>query len=147
MNNNQKEIIRQIIWLRQAQLIVNEFYKRGDFMLPIHLAMGHESIAVAVDNSLKKQDSLFLTHRNIHYNLARLKKLKPELDEYFLKELYSNYKNSIFIFKPRNYIYITILVSLLLLIIIFYKIAKKISYICIAILTILIILIIIDNIK
>ena len=48
--------------------------------------MGHESIAVAVDNSLKKQDSLFLTHRNIHYNLARLKKLKPELDEYYLKE-------------------------------------------------------------
>jgi len=86
MNNNQKEIIRQIIWLRQAQLIVNEFYKRGDFMLPIHLAMGHESIAVAVDNSLKKQDSLFLTHRNIHYNLARLKKLKPELDEYYLKD-------------------------------------------------------------
>jgi len=55
-------------------------------MLPIHLAMGHESIAVAVDNSLKKQDSLFLTHRNIHYNLARLKKLKPELDEYYLKD-------------------------------------------------------------
>ena len=86
MNDSQKEVIRQILWLRQAQLIVNEFYKRGDFSLPIHLAMGHESIAVAVDNSLKQQDSLFLTHRNIHYNLARLKKLKPELDEYFLRK-------------------------------------------------------------
>ena len=59
MNDSQKEIIRQIIWLRQAQLIVNEFYKRGDFSLPIHLAMGHESIAVAVDNSLKKQENFF----------------------------------------------------------------------------------------
>ena len=35
MNNNQKEIIRQIIWLRQAQLIVNEFYKRGDLVIYI----------------------------------------------------------------------------------------------------------------
>ncbi|MDC1023393.1 thiamine pyrophosphate-dependent enzyme, partial [Alphaproteobacteria bacterium] len=31
-------------------------------------------------------DSLFLTHRNIHYNLARLGSLKEELNEYHLKK-------------------------------------------------------------
>ena len=59
-------ILREIIWLRLSQIYINELYKKGDFKIPIHLALGHESIAVAVDNSMEVNDSLFLTHRNIH---------------------------------------------------------------------------------
>ena len=79
-------IIEQIIRLRFSQLIVNEHYKKGEFKIPIHLALGHESLAVAVDSSMEKKDSLFSTHRNIHFNLCRIDTLKEELDEYFLKE-------------------------------------------------------------
>jgi pyruvate dehydrogenase E1 component alpha subunit len=35
---------------------------------------------------MKNEDLLVLSHRNIHYNLARTKLLKPELDEYFLRK-------------------------------------------------------------
>ena len=89
MPNNEKKnlkIIKKIIWIRIAQIIINERYKKGDFVIPIHLAMGHESIAVAVNSVIKEFDSLFLTHRNIHYNLARMDTLKEELDEYYLKK-------------------------------------------------------------
>ena len=85
MEKNKKNIIRKIIWLRLAQVLVNQRYKNGDFLVPIHLAMGHESIAVAVDAAMHEQDSLFLTHRNIHYNLAKMGTLKEELDEYYLR--------------------------------------------------------------
>ena len=60
-------------------MLTNELLKKGVFKIPVHLALGHESIAVAVDNVMKENDSLFLTHRNIHYNLARMCSLKEEL--------------------------------------------------------------------
>jgi len=82
---DKKQIIEQIIRLRIAQILVNERYKNGDFKIPIHLAMGHESLAVAVDRSIGNDDNLVLTHRNIHYNLARMDTLKEEMDEYYLK--------------------------------------------------------------
>ncbi|GEM_PF-769076 len=86
MNQESLNIIRKIIWLRSAQILVNDLYKSGEFIVPIHLAMGHESIAVAVDIVMQENDSLVLTHRNIHYNLSRIGTLKEELDEYYLKE-------------------------------------------------------------
>jgi TPP-dependent pyruvate/acetoin dehydrogenase alpha subunit len=86
MLEKQSEVIRQIIWLRLAQIMVNERYKEGAFKIPIHLAMGHESLAVAVDRVLADSDALVLTHRNIHYNLARLGTLREELDEFYLLE-------------------------------------------------------------
>ena len=79
------EIANKIIWTRFAQIIINDMYKRGEFKIPIHLALGHESIAVAVDKIMQDNDALFLTHRNIHYNLVRMGSLKEELDEYLLK--------------------------------------------------------------
>ncbi len=86
MKQKKIDIIKKIIWLRLAQILVNQRYKNGDFMIPIHLAMGHETIAVAVDASMYEQDSLFLTHRNIHYNLAKMGTLKEELNEYYLRD-------------------------------------------------------------
>ena len=79
-------ILREIIWLRLSQIYINELYKEGKFKIPVHLALGHESIAIAVDHSMEREDSLFLTHRNIHYNLARLKSVKEDVEEYLLKD-------------------------------------------------------------
>lgn len=86
MEQQNLQIINQTIWLRICQILVNEKYKKGEFQIPIHLALGHEAIAVAVDHNMNPNDSIFLTHRNIHYNLARQKSLRAELDEYYLKE-------------------------------------------------------------
>ena len=76
----------EILRIRLSQLIINEKYKSGSFRVPIHLALGHEAIAVAADIVLGKQDALILPHRNIHYNLARAKSLRPIVDEFLLKE-------------------------------------------------------------
>ena len=89
MTYNEKknlEIANKIIWIRLAQILINERYKKNEFAVPIHLALGHESIAVAIDSIIQERDALFLSHRNIHYNLARMGSLKEELDEYYLKK-------------------------------------------------------------
>ena len=86
MNLAKDSILSELIWLRLSQIYINELYKKGDFKIPIHLALGHELIAIAVDHGMSANDSLFLTHRNIHYNLARLKSVREDLDEYYLKD-------------------------------------------------------------
>jgi pyruvate dehydrogenase E1 component alpha subunit len=79
------DIMRELLRVRISQMIINEKYKQGEFKIPIHLAFGHEAIAVAVSSIMDDKDRLVLSHRNIHYNLARAS-LKPEIDEYLLKE-------------------------------------------------------------
>jgi len=78
-------IAKELLRVRLSQMVINEKYKNGDFKVPIHLAFGHEAIAVAVSSIMDSEDKLVLSHRNIHYNLARAS-LKPEIDEYLLKE-------------------------------------------------------------
>jgi len=78
-------LAEKILRIRLAQMIVNENYKSGQFKIPIHLAFGHETFAVAINEIMGDEDKLILTHRNIAYNLARLGKLRPIMDEYFLK--------------------------------------------------------------
>lgn len=85
MNSDHRRIIHDVLWLRLAQMIVNEEYKAGKFKIPIHLALGHEAIVVALNHFMQDEDKILLTHRNIAYNLARLGRLKPILDEYLLK--------------------------------------------------------------
>ena len=75
------KLAKKTIWLRVAQLLINDRYKNGDFKVPVHLAMGHEAVAVAVDAVMQQDDVLLVTHRNVHYNLARQGTLKEELDE------------------------------------------------------------------
>lgn len=77
---------QEILRLRLSQMLVNERYKANGFKIPIHLAFGHEAIAVAAIQSKAEDDLLVLSHRNIHYNLARTGRLKPILDEYLLRE-------------------------------------------------------------
>lgn len=79
------KIAENIIRLRLAQMLINEKNKNKEFNIPIHLALGHEAIAAAVDMIMGDEDELLLSHRNVHYNLARTRYLKPILDEYCLK--------------------------------------------------------------
>ncbi len=81
---NDEKIAEEVLWLRLSQLLVNEEYKAGQFKIPVHLALGHEAIAVAINHVLEDGDKLILPHRNMAYNLARLGKLRPILDEYLL---------------------------------------------------------------
>lgn len=81
-----EEVLQKLLRVRMAQLIINEMYKKGAFKVPIHLALGHEAIAVSLSAAMGPHDQLILSHRNIHYNLARVDSLKPEIDEYLLKK-------------------------------------------------------------
>jgi TPP-dependent pyruvate/acetoin dehydrogenase alpha subunit len=81
-----REFAREILRLRLSQMLVNERYRAGEFRIPIHLAMGHEAIAVAMSAAMTSADGLVLPHRNLHYNLARGATLRSVLDEFLLKE-------------------------------------------------------------
>ena len=85
MTEQLNQIAHKMLRLRIAQLMVNENYKDGLFKIPIHLAFGHETIAVAISEIMDEDDKLILSHRNMAYNLARLGHLRPIMDEYFLK--------------------------------------------------------------
>lgn len=83
MNISDQRIARDLISLRYRQQIINELLKKGAFGgLPVHVAIGHEAIAVAVNHAMKENDQLVLTHRNMHFNLARRDELECFLNEY-----------------------------------------------------------------
>lgn len=73
-----------ILRLRYWQHVLNEKLKANEFKIPIHLAFGHESAAVAMDRTMEVDDKLCLTHRNVAYNLAREKTISTILDHYHL---------------------------------------------------------------
>ena len=64
------KLANKICELRSIQLEINRSIISGEFLIPIHLAIGHEAIAVSVGEVLESADKLLLTHRNIHYQLA-----------------------------------------------------------------------------
>ena len=80
----QDRLAAEVIRVRQGQIMINEMIKKGAFKIPVHLGLGHEAIAVAVAATMTDADLLTLTHRNIHYNLARGKSAAPEIKEYLL---------------------------------------------------------------
>lgn len=79
------EIAREVLRLRLAQLLINDTLKTNGLKIPLHLALGHEAIAVAVDLAMAPGDSLLLTHRNIHYNLTRADNFASEYQAYHLR--------------------------------------------------------------
>ncbi len=80
------DIYKKIIWLRIAQIKINELYKKNNFLIPIHLALGHEVLSISINKVMQKNDSLILTHRNIHYNLIMSNSIKDEINEFRLKK-------------------------------------------------------------
>ncbi|MFA6217303.1 MAG: thiamine pyrophosphate-dependent enzyme [Candidatus Omnitrophota bacterium] len=77
-----KKNAREVLRLRFCQMLVNQGNKQKQFKIPVHLALGHEAIAVALASIMKENDWLLLTHRNIHYNLALSPSLKQKIAEY-----------------------------------------------------------------
>lgn len=75
----------KVLQNRIGQLLVNERLKSRSIKVPVHLALGHEAVAVAVADIMEAGDALCLTHRNIHYNLARAISLKDEWAELALQ--------------------------------------------------------------
>jgi len=82
----ERTIAEEVIALRVGQMIINERYRKKEFKIPIHLAFGHEAIAVAVSAMLRAEDRLILPHRNLHYNLLRSSSIRKILDEFLLRE-------------------------------------------------------------
>lgn len=83
MNDSIQTILaREVLQLRAWQHQVNESLKAKALGLAVHMAFGHEAIAVAVSHMLEDSDRLVLSHRNIAYNLARAGDLRPLYDEY-----------------------------------------------------------------
>jgi len=80
------ETAREVLRLRLSQMLINERYKAREFRIPIHLALGHEALAVAVAAAMGPHDQLVLSHRNLHYNLARCRSLRAVVDEFLLRE-------------------------------------------------------------
>lgn len=84
MNTLDSQIGLQVLQVRYWQHVLNESLKQGVFSIPVHLAFGHEAIAVAISNMLQPPDQVVLSHRNVAYNLARRGALEPVYDEYRL---------------------------------------------------------------
>lgn len=102
------DIAKNVLKIRLSQMIINEKYKKGHFKVPIHLAFGHEAIAAAVDSIMQKDDKIVLSHRNVHYNLARIYGLREGLEEYCLSKngLGRGRLGSMNLFNPaKNIIY------------------------------------------
>jgi len=79
-----RQLVMEILRLRYWQLLINEELKKKAFKVPVHVAIGHEAIAVAVSHSMQEGDQLALSHRNMTYNLIRAGSLRPIYDEYKL---------------------------------------------------------------
>ena len=86
-NSYEESEIKDLMLLRYWQQKINEILKNNalDYSIPVHLGIGHEALALAVSNSLAKEDVLCLSHRNCTYNLACSKSLEKELNYYNLK--------------------------------------------------------------
>ena len=84
LSRDEEELVVEVLRLRRWQLILNEELKVGTFEIPIHVAIGHEALAVAVSNAMAGVDQLVPTHRNMAYNLLRAGNLRHIRDEYRL---------------------------------------------------------------
>ena len=108
-NFYKKSEIKDLMLLRYWQQKINEILKNNslEYPIPVHLGIGHEALALAVSNSLAKEDILCLSHRNCTYNLACSKSLKKELDFYNLnsKDFYSQMGSMNLAMNNTNIIY------------------------------------------
>lgn len=77
---------KELIRVRSQQLVINNLIIQKKFKIPIHLALGHEALSVAIAQNFSKNDKLLLTHRNIHYHLSLNKSLNSSIEAYELKK-------------------------------------------------------------
>ncbi|MBI3616052.1 MAG: hypothetical protein HY211_06015 [Candidatus Omnitrophica bacterium] len=84
LTSQDQQMALEMLRVRYWQHIVNEDLKKKKFTVPIHCAIGHEALAVAVSRMMEPEDQLVLTHRNMAYNLARAGGLAQIYAEYQL---------------------------------------------------------------
>lgn len=80
------ELYKKVGENRYKQLLLNEMLKKKQFLVPVHLSMGNEALAVALADVVGPDDSVLLTHRNIAYNLAFNPNFLSILDEFKQKK-------------------------------------------------------------
>ncbi|MEO5363165.1 MAG: thiamine pyrophosphate-dependent enzyme [Magnetococcus sp. DMHC-8] len=78
------QLAYRVLRVRIGQLLVNERLKDRAFKVGVHMALGHEAVAVAVAGVMEPGDALCLTHRNLHYHLAHPHALRGAMDEFSL---------------------------------------------------------------
>jgi TPP-dependent pyruvate/acetoin dehydrogenase alpha subunit len=64
------EKYRQLYLIRQVELSIGEYSRKGVFRTPVHLAIGQEAIAVGVSTFLRNTDYVFGNHRSHAHYLA-----------------------------------------------------------------------------
>ena len=64
------ELTAEVIRLRRIQLAINKDISEKKFDIPVHLALGHEALAISLVESMGSHDQILLNHRNIHYQIA-----------------------------------------------------------------------------
>ena len=74
------------ILIRCQQAALNDLYCQGHFKVPIHLAFGHEPVAVALAEAVQPGDQVVLSHRNLHYQLSFGASLTDIVKEFLLRE-------------------------------------------------------------
>ena len=90
MKPNNK-ILKFAIDARMFQIFINNEMVNAKIKVPIHLAFGHEFVSALVKTFfIDKSDSLFLTHRNIHYTSIFSKNSKKIYNNFSLKNVDKN---------------------------------------------------------
>ena len=81
-----EELTYELVRIRIQQLLINQLYLAGRFKIPIHLALGHEQIALSLTKARDNSDDVVLSHRNLHYQLALGGSLSEIVKEFLLQE-------------------------------------------------------------
>ena len=94
----------ELLRIRTAQLSINALLSNNEIPIPVHLALGHEAIAVSVAETMGASDLILLNHRNLHYQLALGATLTQLVDEYKLKitGLSQGMQGSMNLTAPKN---------------------------------------------
>jgi TPP-dependent pyruvate/acetoin dehydrogenase alpha subunit len=70
MSDSDSEMREAVVRLRSQMLVLNEILKGRPYEVPVHNALGQECVPVALRRLLRGEDQLYLTHRNVAYNLV-----------------------------------------------------------------------------
>ena len=71
------EWLRKMVEIRLAEDKIMEIYMRGLVPGTVHLAQGHEGVAVGAHAALQEEDWIVCTYRGHHHSLARGMGLEP----------------------------------------------------------------------
>lgn len=68
--NLKSELSNKVLENRKIQILLAREINKGTYRIPVHLALGHESIATAIAATSQIGDLFALTHRNLHFHIA-----------------------------------------------------------------------------